>query len=138
MRRDRIVKAVNNLKEALHEAQIRDLLRVARNGQQPTEGVNRTQRILVAYNTFTQHYKEFSDDEKQLMSFFGLDPLVDVTFWSNLIEGEQAVSRKLLSEVDVGAYNVIFVMPKLRELLTRDNDRDTLCHLRRRGRRATR
>ena len=34
--------------------------------------------------------------------------------------------RKLIADVDVGAYNVIFVMPKLRELLTRENDRDQL------------
>jgi hypothetical protein len=27
----------------------------------------------------------------------------------------------------VGAYNIIFVMPKLRDLLTRENDRDALC-----------
>jgi hypothetical protein len=125
MRRDRIVKAVNNLKEALNAAQIRDLLRVARSGQQG-EGGSRTQRILIAYNTFSQHHKEFSADEKQLMTFFGLDPLLDVAFWSNLIEGEQSVSRKLLSEVDVGAYNVTFVMPKLRDLLTQDGGRDTL------------
>ena len=31
-----------------------------------------------------------------------------------------------MADVDVGAYNVIFVMPKLRELLTRENDRDQL------------
>jgi hypothetical protein len=60
------------------------------------------------------------------MSFFNLTPLLDIAFWSALIDGEQAVSRKLMSDVDVGAYNVIFVMPKLRELLTRENDRDQL------------
>lgn len=125
MRRDRIVKAVHNLKEALLAAQIRDLLRIARAAQTP-EGSARTQRILLAYNVFTQHYKGFSEDEKQLMTFFSLDPLLDVAFWSGLIEGEPAMSRKLLSEVDVGAYNIIFVMPKLRELLTREDDRNSL------------
>ena len=49
MRRERIIKAVNNLREALHAAQIRELLRVARTGQQ-ADSVNRTQRILLAYN----------------------------------------------------------------------------------------
>ena len=34
MRRDRIIKAVNTLKDALQAAQIRELLRAARNGQQ--------------------------------------------------------------------------------------------------------
>ena len=125
MRRDRIIKAVNTLKDALQAAQIRELLRAARNGQQ-AEGVNRTQKILLAYNVFMRHYQEFAEDEKDMMSFFGLTPLLDLAFWSALIDGEQSVSRKLMADVDVGAYNVIFVMPKLRELLTRENDRDQL------------
>ncbi|WP_088345975.1 MULTISPECIES: hypothetical protein [Rhodomicrobium] len=116
---------MNTLKDALQAAQIRELLRAARNGQQ-AEGVNRTQKILLAYNVFMRHYQEFADDEKEMMTFFGLTPLLDLAFWSALIDGEQAVSRKLMADVDVGAYNVIFVMPKLRELLTRENDRDQL------------
>ena len=36
------------------------------------------------------------------------------------------MNRKLISDVDVGAYNVIFVMPKLRELLTRETDKGEL------------
>jgi len=125
MRRERIIKAVNSLREALHAAQIRELLRVARTGQQ-ADTVNRTQRILLAYNEFTRHYQQFGDEEKDLMTFFGLTPLLDISFWSGLIDGEQAVNRKLISDVDVGAYNVIFVMPKLRELLTRDTDKGEL------------
>lgn len=125
MRRDRIVSAVNNLRDALQACQIRDLLRAARSGQ-PADGVNRTQNILLAYNVFTRHYQNFSEDEKEMMNYFGLAPLLDITFWSGLIDSDQSVSRKLLADVDVGAYNVIFVMPKLRELLTRENDRDEL------------
>ena len=125
MRRERIIKAVNSLREALHAAQIRELLRVARTGQQ-ADTVNRTQRILLAYNEFTRHYQQFGDEEKDLMTFFGLTPLLDISFWSGLIDGEQAVNRKLISDVDVGAYNVIFVMPKLRELLTRETDKGEL------------
>jgi hypothetical protein len=125
MRRDRIIKAVNTVRDALQAAQIRELLRAARNGQQ-MEGVNRTQKILLAYNVFMRHYQDFGESEKELMTFFSLTPLLDIAFWSALIDGEQAVSRKLMSDVDVGAYNVIFVMPKLRELLTRENDRDQL------------
>jgi hypothetical protein len=125
MRRDHIIKAVNTMRDALQAAQIRELLRAARNGQQ-MEGVNRTQKILLAYNVFMRHYQDFGDSEKELMSFFNLTPLLDIAFWSALIDGEQSVSRKLMSDVDVGAYNVIFVMPKLRELLTRENDRDQL------------
>jgi hypothetical protein len=116
---------VNSLREALHAAQIRELLRVARTGQQ-ADSVNRTQRILLAYNEFTRHYQQFGEEEKDLMAFFGLTPLLDISFWSGLIDGEQAVNRKLLSDVDVGAYNVIFVMPKLRELLTRETDKGEL------------
>ena len=125
MRRERIIKAVNSLREALHAAQIRELSRVARTGQQ-ADTVNRTQRILLAYNEFTRHYQQFGDEEKDLMTFFGLTPLLDISFWSGLIDGEQAVNRKLISDVDVGAYNVIFVMPKLRELLTRETDKGEL------------
>ena len=88
--------------------------------------MNRTQKILLAYNVFMRHYQEFAEDEKDMMAFFGLTPLLDLAFWSALIDGEQSVSRKLMADVDVGAYNVIFVMPKLRELLTRENDRDQL------------
>jgi len=125
MRRDRIIRAVNTLKDALQAAQIRELLRAARNGQQ-AEGVNRTQKILLAYNVFMRHYQEFDEEEKEMMTFFGLTPLLDIAFWSALVDGEQAVSRKVMADVDVGAYNVIFVMPKLRELLLRETDREQL------------
>ncbi len=125
MRRERIIQAVNSLREALHAAQIRELLRIARTGQQ-ADTVSRTQRILLAYNEFTRHYQQFGEEEKDLMTFFGLTPLLDIGFWSGLIDGEQAVNRKLISDVDVGAYNIIFVMPKLRELLTRETDKSEL------------
>ncbi len=125
MRRDRIIKAVNTLRDALQAAQIRELLRAARNGQQ-LEGANRTQKIMLAYNVFMRHYQEFEEDEKEMMGFFGLMPLLDVAFWSSLIDGEQTISRKIVADVDVGAYNVIFVMPKMRDLLMRENDRDQL------------
>ena len=125
MRRDRIIKAVNTLRDALQAAQIRELLRAARNGQQ-LEGANRTQKIMLAYNVFMRHYQEFEEDEKEMMGFFGLMPLLDVAFWSSLIDGEQTISRKIVADVDVGAYNVIFVMPKMRDLLMRENDREQL------------
>ncbi len=125
MRRDRIIEAVDNLREALHSCQIRDLLRAARSGQQ-ADSINRTQTILLAYSVFSRHYQNFSDEEKDLMAMFGLSPLLDVNFWSSLIDADQSISRKVLSDVDVGAYNVIHVMPKLRDLLTRENDRDEL------------
>jgi hypothetical protein len=73
-----------------------------------------------------RHYQEFDEDEKEMMTFFGLTPLLDIAFWSALVDGEQAVSRKIMADVDVGAYNVIFVMPKLRELLLRETDREQL------------
>ncbi len=88
--------------------------------------MNRTQRILLAYNEFMRHYQQFGEEEKDLMAFFGLTPLLEIGFWSGLIDGEQAVNRKLLSDIDVGAYNIIFVMPKLRELLTRETDKNEL------------
>ncbi len=125
MRRDRIVEAVDNLRDALQACQIRDLLRAARSGQ-TAEGVNRTQTILHAYSVFSRHYQNFSEEEKDIMAMFGLSPLLDVNFWSSLIDADQAISRKVLTDVDVGAYNVIHVMPKLRDLLTRENDRDEL------------
>lgn len=136
MRRDRIINSVNALRDALQAAQIRELLRGARNGQQ-AEGVNRTQKILLAYNVFMRHYQDFSEDEKEMMAFFGLTPLLDLAFWSGLIDSEATVSRKLLSDVDVGAYNVIFVMPKLRELLGSDSDRETLVIVDAAGKEAT-
>jgi hypothetical protein len=125
MRREKIIQAANSLREALQAAQVRELLRITRTGQQ-ADSVNRTQRILLAYNEFMRHHQQFGDDEKDLMASFGLNPLLDINFWSGLIDGEQAVNRKLLADVDVGAYNVMFVMPKLRELLTRETDRGEL------------
>ncbi len=122
MRRDRIAKAANDVREALNAAQIRELLRVVRTGQ-PAEGENRTQRILRAYHEFMRHYHQFGDQEKGLVASLGLSPLLDIGFWCGLIEGGQGVDRKLLSDVEVAAYNVIFVMPKLSQILTRETDK---------------
>jgi len=124
MRRDDIVKAVDTLRDALQAARIRELLRINRNGE--ADGVNRTQKVLLAYNVFTRHYQEFNEQEKELMAYFGLSPLLDITFWSGLVDGEQNVSRKVLSDLDVGAYNVIYVMPRLRDLLTRERESEEL------------
>ncbi len=124
MRRDDIVNAVDTLRDALQAARIRELLRINRNGE--TEGVNRTQKVLLAYSVFTRHYQGFNEQEKELMAYFGLSPLLDINFWSGLLDGEQGVSRKVLADLDVGAYNVIYVMPRLRDLLIRESEADEL------------
>jgi hypothetical protein len=132
MRRDRIIRAAGNIREALHAAHIRELLREARTGQ-PASGENRSQRILRAYHEFLDHYRLFGEEEKNLVAFLGLSPLLDIGFWSGLLDGGQAVDRKLLSDVEVAAYNVIFVMPKLREILARETDKEDLMVADRRG-----
>ncbi len=124
MRRDDIVKAVDTLRDALQAARIRDLLRINRSGE--SEGVNRTQKVLLAYSVFTRHYQEFGEQEKELMAYFGLSPLLDINFWSGLLDSEQSASRKVLADLDVGAYNVIYVMPRLRDLLIRESESDEL------------
>lgn len=124
MRRDDIVKAVDVLRDALQAARIRELLRLNRNGD--TEGANRAQKVLLAYSVFTRHYQDFGEQEKELMAYFGLSSLVDINFWSGLLESEQSVSRKVLADLDVGAYNVIYVMPRLRDLLIRESSAEEL------------
>lgn len=124
MRRDDIVKAVDSLRDALQAARIRELLRINRNGE--AEGANRTQKVLLAYSVFTRHYQAFGEQEKELMAYFGLSPLLDINFWSGLLDSDQSVSRKVLADLDVGAYNVIYVMPRLRDLLIRETESDEL------------
>jgi len=124
MRRDDIVKAVDALRDALQAARIRELLRLNRNGE--ADGGGRTQKVLLAYSVFTRHYQEFGEQEKELMAYFGLSPLLDINFWTGLLEGEQGVSRKVLADLDVGAYNVIYVMPRLRDLLIRESSAEEL------------
>lgn len=124
MRRDDIIKAVDTLRDALQAARIRELLRLNRNGE--AENANRVQKVLLAYSVFTRHYQEFDEQEKELMAFFGLSPLLDINFWSGLVDPEHGVSRKVLADLDVGAYNVIYVMPRLRDLLIRESDSDEL------------
>ena len=73
MRRDRIAKAANDIKEALQAAEIRELLRAVRIGQQ-AEGENQTVRILRSYQEFVRHYHQFGDQEKDLLASIGLGP----------------------------------------------------------------
>ncbi len=122
MRRDRIAKAANDIREALHSAQIRELLRALRTGQTAEDG-SRTVRILRSYQEFMRHYHQFGDQEKGLVASVGLGPLLDAGFWCGLIDGGPAMDRKVLSDVEVAAYNLIFVMPKLSELLARETDK---------------
>lgn len=122
MRRDRITQAASEIREALNAAQIRELLRLVRTGQ-PAEGENRTERILSAYHEFMRYYNQFGDQEKNLVASLGLAPLLDTTFWSALVDGGPTLDRKLLSEIEIAAYNVIFVMPKLSEILARETDK---------------
>jgi hypothetical protein len=118
--RDRIAKAANDIREALHAAQIRELLRAVRTGAE--EG-SRTVQVLHSYQEFVRHYHQFGDQEKGLLASLGLGPLLEAEFWSALIENGPSLDRKLLSDVEVAAYNLIFVMPKLSELLTRETDK---------------
>jgi hypothetical protein len=122
MRRDRIMKAAGSVREALNAAQIRELLWVVRTGP-AEEGDNRTQSVLLAYHEFMRHYYSFGEEEKDLIDFLGLTPLLEIGFWSGLLDGGPAMDRKVLTDVEVAAYNVIFVMPKLRELLARETDK---------------
>ncbi len=122
MRRDSIAKAANDVREALLAAQIDELLRMVRTGQ-PDENENRTQRILCAHHEFMRHIRQFGDEEKDLLTSLGLSPLLDIGFWSGMFDGGHAVDHKLLSGVEVATYNVIFMMPKFAELLTRETDK---------------
>ncbi len=122
MRRDRIAKAANDIREALHAAEIRELLRSVRTGQ-GAEDENRTVRVLRAYQEFVRHYHKFGDQEKNLVASVGLNPLLDAEFWCGLIDGGNSMDRKVLSDVEVAAYNLMFVMPKLSELLTHETDK---------------
>ena len=67
-----------------------------------------------------RHYHEFGDQEKSLLVSLGLGPLLEAEFWCGLIDGGSAVDRKVLSDVEVAAYTLIYVMPKLSELLSRE------------------
>ncbi len=125
MRRDRIVEAVNNLSAALQAAQIREVLRIGRSSQQ-SEDQSATQKALMAYSIFSQHHIDFGEEEKQLMSLFGLNPLINVNFWSGLLENNRGMSQKLISDVDIGVYNVVYILPKMCDLLIRETDKNGL------------
>lgn len=126
MHRHRIIEATDKLRDALQAAQIRDVLRASRDAEK-SEDVARTQKILTAYSTFAQHYANFGDDEKYLMSVLGLTPLVNVDFWSGLLDRDESVSHQLISDVDVGVYNVVYILPKFSDLLIRETDKENLC-----------
>ncbi len=119
MRRDRIAKAANDIREALHAAQVRELLRAVRTGQGAEDGT-RTVRVLRSYQEFVRYYHKFGDQEKSLLVSLGLGPLLEAEFWCGLIDGNPSLDRKMLSDVEVAAYNLMFVMPKLSELLVQD------------------
>lgn len=122
MRRDRIIEAINRLREALIDSQVRDILR-ARRSSENAENANITQKLLMAYSIFSQHHINFGEEEKYIMTIFGLSPLVNVNFWSSLLDDDHSVSQKMLSDVEVGVYNVVYVMPKFKDLLLRHTDR---------------
>jgi hypothetical protein len=117
VRRDRIAKGANDIREALNAAQIRELLRAVRTGQGSEDGT-RTARILRSYKEFERRYHEFGDQEKSLLVSLGLGPLLEAEFWRGMIDGGSALDRKVLSDVEVAAYTLIFVMPKLSEILS--------------------
>lgn len=122
MRRDRISEAIDQLREALIDSQIRDILR-ARRSSQKDEVNSITQKLLMAYSIFSQHHINFGEEEKYIMTLFGLNPLVNVNFWSGLLEDDHNISQKMLSDLEVGVYNVVYVMPKFKDLLVRQTDK---------------
>lgn len=58
------------------------------------------------------------------MVLFGLGPLANVNFWSSLLDTDSAQVQKTIGNIDVGLYNILFVMPKLQELLARGTDQE--------------
>ena len=74
MRRDRIAKAANDIREALQAAQVRELLRAVRTGQR-AEDENPTVRVLRSYQEFVRHYHQFGDQEKTYLASIGLGPV---------------------------------------------------------------
>ncbi|MEM7619426.1 MAG: hypothetical protein AAF228_03020 [Pseudomonadota bacterium] len=124
MRRDRIIEAINQLREALIDSQIRDIIRTQRMSQASENG-STTQKLLMAYSVFSQHHINFKEEEKHIMTLFGLNHLINVNFWSNLLENSDSVSQKMLSDIEVGIYNVIYVMPKIKDLLVSQNEQSS-------------
>lgn len=125
MRRDRIIEAVESLREALSAAQVRQVLNFLRH-ERATDATLSVQRILACYSAFSQYYVEFGDEERDLMQVFGLVPLSDVNFWSSLIDADSQTVNKAIGTIDVGLYNVLFVLPKLKHLLARQNETESM------------
>ena len=123
MRRDGIIQSMERLREALIDSQVRDVLRLGR-ANPPAEDTSMTQKMLMSYSIFSQHHLNFGEGEKYLMSLFGLTPLVNVNFWSGLLDGDRNMSQKMLSDIEVGVYNIIYVMPKFKDLLVRETDKE--------------
>ncbi len=124
MRRDGIIEAMERLREALIDSQVRDVLRMGRSAPPSEDNTGLTQKMLMSYSIFSQHHLNFGEGEKYLMSLFGLTPLINVNFWSGLLDGDRNLSQKMLSDIEVGVYNIVFVMPKFKDLLIRETDKE--------------
>ena len=105
---------MNTLKDALQAAQIRELLRAARNARKAEGRTGR--RVCDEYRCFMRHYQEFAEEER--IDGFSASRTGSISPSVRADRREQVRIAQAMADVEGGAYNVLFVMPKLRELLT--------------------
>jgi ketosteroid isomerase-like protein len=120
MRRDELTQAFENLRRALSQAKIHQVLSAAMRVSSKSEA-GASANTYQAYATFMTAYASFGDAEKTIMAALKLTPLASPEFWTKLATRDPG-SGSDISETRLGSLLVRDFFPALEKLLKRTTD----------------
>jgi hypothetical protein len=118
MRRDELIQALENVRRALSQAKIYQVITASlRSGSKSDAGAAPTYQ---AYATFMTAYASFGEAEKRVMEALKLTPLTNPEFWTKLLARDPSSAAP--GEVRLGAMMVRDFFPDIEKLLSRSTD----------------
>jgi hypothetical protein len=118
MRRDQLIHAINNLVGALKAAKVHETVLAATRAAGTKENLSRAE-LFRSYAHFMTAYADFGEDERYLLSIFGLEPIVTPEFWEKLSRDQGSsgltIRRGLSFSIDF--------LPTIAGMIERESDR---------------
>ena len=118
MRRDELIHGIENLRKALSQARIQQVITSAlRSGTKPE---STSAAGYQAYATFMIAYAGFGEAERKLMGALKLLPIISPEFWTKISARESSGAEA--AEARLGTLMVRDFFPAIEELLRRSTD----------------
>lgn len=124
MRRDQLLKAINNVTSAIRDSQIRRLIQrqISQDSDRNSKENETSQEVLESFKKFALASASFGAEEHKVLEVFELTDILDVSFWT-MLTSRTTASTLYATYSAVGS--LLEYSRGITELLHRDDDYKT-------------